>query len=74
MALRLRTMGDIRRFLASLINLVRSGEMPAEQASKLTYIANVLIKAAHLCWEQDRMTEIEERISKLESQSQLSED
>ncbi len=31
MALRLRDMGDIRRFLSSLINAVRSGDLEAEK-------------------------------------------
>ncbi len=74
MALRLRTMGDIRRFLASLINQVRDGTLQAETASKLTYIGNVLIKATHLEWEQTKMMELEDRLNQLEHHLDQQED
>ena len=48
MARRFKCYSDCRRYLSSLINRVEAGELPAEKATKLAYIANYLIKCLEI--------------------------
>ncbi len=74
MAIRLRDMQDLRRYMNNIINAVRVKEMKAEEASKLFYMLNVMTKVLHLCWEQNKMTEIEERLARMEQYFHSQED
>jgi hypothetical protein len=74
MALRLKDMHDVRRYMAQVINAVRNGDMKAEEASKIGYLLNIMTKIVHLCWEQGQMQKIEERLAALEGRFQLQED
>ena len=56
---RLKTIGDVSKFLAKLINQVQRKEIEDSTASKLAYISNILIGAL-------RDSEIERRIEALE--------
>ncbi len=66
MSLRLKDMGDLRRYMASIINQVRDGTLEPEKASKLGYLCNIMTKIVHLAWEQTKMMELEERLNQLE--------
>lgn len=41
---RLKTMEDVRRYIANLINKTESGEVDGMLAGKLGYLSNILIK------------------------------
>ena len=58
---RLKTLSDIRRYLAGLINRVEAGEVDPSVMSKLAYVSNVL---AGIIKDSD----IEKRIEQLERQ------
>lgn len=42
MARRLKTLDDVRRYLADVINRVESGDLDANVAGRIGYLANVL--------------------------------
>ncbi len=69
MSIRLKDMGDLRRYMAQVINAVRNGEMEPEKASKIGYLCNIMSKIVHLAWEQTRMQEIEDRLASLEAKT-----
>jgi hypothetical protein len=50
MARRLTTYGDVRRYLAGLVNRVEANEITPEKAGKLTYISCALLKAIESEW------------------------
>ena len=56
---KLKTISDVNRLLGKLINEVRNGEIEANVASKIAYIANVLIGGL-------KDGDIADRLSKLE--------
>jgi len=56
---RLKSPIDVRRYLASLINRVERSELDISIASKLAYIAGILLKAAET-------SELEKRVEALE--------
>jgi len=56
---RLKSTIDVRRYLASLINRVERSELDISIASKLAYIAGILLKAAE-------SSELEKRVEALE--------
>jgi len=56
---KLKTISDVNRLLGRLINEVRNGEIEANVASKIAYIANVLIGGL-------KDGDIADRLSKLE--------
>lgn len=44
---RLKTIEDVRRYLATVVLRVESGELDAQVAGRLAYISNVLVKVIH---------------------------
>ena len=56
---RLQTLQDVRRYLASLINRLESGDIEESTASKLAYISNILISCI-------KDSDIEARLKALE--------
>jgi hypothetical protein len=60
MARRLKTLTDIRRYLASLINRVEDGSLNPAIAGRLGYLANLLKGAI-------TEAELETRVSQLEA-------
>ena len=62
MARRLIEFGDVRRYLAGLINRVEAGEITPEKAGRLTYIANVLLRAI----EGSQFVDLERRLAAIE--------
>ena len=65
-ARRLKTPIDTRRYLASLINRVESGELEAQTASKLAYIANILVKCQEFCWQSGKVQDLADKLDELE--------
>jgi len=65
MARRLNSHGDVRRYLANVINRLEKGELDAKVAGKLGYLAGILLKALEGAELADRLAKIEERIEKL---------
>jgi hypothetical protein len=64
LARRLKDFGDVRRYLASLINRVEADEITAEKAGRLTYICNTLLKAI----EGSQFVDLEKRLAALEEE------
>ena len=56
---RLKTLGDVRRYLAGILNRCEAGEIKPEMAGRLAYISNILMKAIE-------GSDFEARISKFE--------
>lgn len=61
MARRLKTVSDLRRYLADMINRVEDGQLNPATASRLGYLTNLLKGVIE-------SSDIEERLAKLESQ------
>lgn len=59
---RLQTLQDVRRYLASLINRLESGEVEEGTASKLAYISNILISCIKDSDIETRLKAIEEQL------------
>lgn len=66
MARRLKTPTDCRRYIASLINRVESGELEAQKASKLGYLANILCKSLEFEWESGKVAALADKLDELE--------
>lgn len=62
MARRLKTAIDVRRYLASLINRLETGEIKPKVAGRCAYISNILLRAI----ETTVLEKLEERVSHLE--------
>lgn len=58
---RLKTLSDLRRHMASLINKTEAGEVDASTLSKLSYAVNILSGII-------QSSDIEERIKRLEQE------
>lgn len=58
---RLKTASDLRRYMADLINRVEQAEITPETASKLGYLANILLRVIE-------GADFEARIDALEAQ------
>ena len=63
-ARRLKTVQDLRRYLAGLLNRAESGEVTPALAGKLCYIANSLLPVIESCEVEQRIARLEEHISK----------
>lgn len=59
-SLRLRSAFDVRRFLGRLINEARRGQIELQDATRLAYLATVLMKSIEL-------SDLEQRLSQLET-------
>jgi Asp-tRNA(Asn)/Glu-tRNA(Gln) amidotransferase B subunit len=57
----LQNVVDTRRYLSGLINRVEEGDIDANQAGKLTFICNTLLKAQELECIERRLLELEDR-------------
>ncbi|MDY6905585.1 MAG: hypothetical protein SWH61_12975 [Thermodesulfobacteriota bacterium] len=58
---RLKTMEDLRRYIANLINRVESGEVPPELSGRLGYLCNILSRILI-------QSDIEKRLEALETE------
>jgi hypothetical protein len=63
MARRLKSFDDVRRLLASVINRLESGLIDPAIAGRITYTANVLLRAL----EARDLEQMEKRLSALEA-------
>lgn len=59
---RLKSLEDCRRYLAGLINRVEDQDVDQQTASKLAYIANILISCIKDSSLEERITKLEESI------------
>jgi len=59
---RLKTLGDIRRYLAGLINRTESGAVEPALSGRLGYLANSLARIIETSDLEKRIAELEERI------------
>ena len=66
MARRLKTPTDCRRYIASLINRVEAGELEAQKASKLGYLANILCKSLEFEWQSGKVQDLADKLDELE--------
>ncbi len=63
---RLKDFGDVRRYLASLINRVEADQITPEKAGRLTYIGNVLLRAIEAEW----LAKLDARLTALEAREE----
>ena len=61
---RLKTVSDVRRYLANLINRTESGEVEPNLAGKLGYLANSLARVIEGSDLEKRVEELESRVDK----------
>ena len=64
---RLKNLGDLRRYLAGLINRLDSGEVDSATASKLAYICSILHRILVDSEIEDRITALEKRLNEREA-------
>ena len=67
---RFKQIGDVRRYLASLLNRVESQELDPQVASKCAYIGNILAGLIRDSELESRIAKLEQEISKNESKKQ----
>ncbi|MDY6896153.1 MAG: hypothetical protein SVO01_12185 [Thermotogota bacterium] len=63
---RLKTMADVRRYIANVINRTESGEVDSTLAGKLGYLSNILIKIIEGSQLEKRVDLLEEEINRRE--------
>ena len=61
---RLKSMEDVRRYLANLVNRVESGTVAPETATKLGFLANILIRALEKGNLEERLQRLEDELLK----------
>ncbi len=61
---RLKTLEDVRRYLAHLIKAIEADEIEATKGGRLAYISSILIRAIEGSDLEHRVTELEKQISK----------
>ena len=64
---RLKTVQDVRRYLASVILRVESGDLDPATAGRTAYISNILLKAIADGELETRVGELERRIGELKN-------
>ncbi len=64
---RLKDHGDVRRYLANVINRVEKGELNPNTAGKLGYLAGILLKALEGSELAERVAKLEQKIQELTS-------
>ncbi len=62
MAKRLKTIADVRRYLASLINRLEGGEVEPELAGRLGYLCNILKGCIEVCDLETRLAALEKTV------------
>ena len=60
---RLKSTGDVRRYLAHLINSTEAGEIEPQTAGRLAYICNILLKSIDASELEKRIDEIEQKMA-----------
>jgi len=61
---RLKTMDDVRRFLADTVNQLNRDEIEANKASKLGYLCQILARVIEGSDLETRVAELEQAITK----------
>jgi hypothetical protein len=59
---RLKTSLDVRRFLAHILNSLEANELEPQKATKMAYIANILLKAIEIAEVEQRLRALELKI------------
>jgi hypothetical protein len=67
MAKRLQTPGDVRRFLAALMNNLADGRVDPAVAGRLGYLGNILVRCMEVSFNQGTLLSLQERLDSLES-------
>lgn len=63
---RLNNPNAVRQYIADLIHRVDSGELEPAKASKLGYLANILLKGLDMVYQQDVHEPFEDRLQEIE--------
>jgi len=61
---RLKTLEDVRRYLAHLIRSIEADEIEPTKGGRLAYISSILIRAIEGSDIEKRVTELEKQVSK----------
>jgi len=61
---RLKSLNDIRKYLSSLVNETRSGQVDLDMASKLAYMLNILKSIITNGDIEKRLEKLEEEVNK----------
>jgi hypothetical protein len=67
MAKRLQTPGDVRRFLAALVNNLAAGKVKPDVAGRVAYICNILVRTMEIDFNQSTIFTLQQRIDQLET-------
>ena len=59
---RLKTLEDVRRYLAHLIKAIEAGEIEPAMGGRLAYTSSILIRAIEGTELENRVTELEKRM------------
>lgn len=61
-AIRLHSLDEIRREMASCYRAGKTGEMPASDAARLVYILSEMVKLWHVKMLEDRLNTLEKKL------------
>lgn len=65
-SVKLKTVSDVNRFMAQIINQLNRDEIEANKASKLGYLSNLLIQGIRTQDLEDRVEQLEKGMMNLE--------
>jgi len=65
MARRFQSLTDIRRYLASVINRLESGQLDASVAGKLGFLSNILARVIEGSSLEERVSNLEKKVEKI---------
>jgi hypothetical protein len=66
-AKRLKTPGDVRRYLAALMNDLAAGRIDPAVAGRLGYLGNILVRTMEVSFQQSKISVLQERLDELEA-------
>ncbi len=61
---RFKSLGDVRRFLAYVLNSMDSGDLEPQLGSKMAYVANIMVKCIEGSDLEKRIEELEKSIGR----------
>lgn len=66
MASRLKTPGDVRRYLAKVITDLQAGKIEATTAGRIGYLCNILVRVMEVGFQQSELFAMVKRLEQLE--------
>ena len=63
---RLKTIPDVRRFLAKVILDLERGKIEPQKAGRLGYLSNILVKTLEVQHQQQKVETLSERLDEME--------